>query len=596
MSTIEAKYARILPPPEGIYSSPDSLETYLTGIQDRLEPYRIRKEQKAYWQFAITQLSEHRDQARELEAPEIIAELEALIKEFEKRLSETPIEARNGTHLNTAVVVSSPSTVLKSAHSSTLPFVVVPPPPSVEPEPLSEEERAVVLAALRTELDTVTNWWKEIEKEGLAYENGDWDYPRCFRLRALACTLARLQVEARQSGLEPDIKSDVQRLRGSMEMAREILGDRAACPPFQEYYWSAARISLTPDKWREMEQQYLHTANAHEIWIWYCQHWEGLTLETRIALLNSVAAVQQHLYRILDVIGGRDKLQTDFFIDLREEARETGYLNALNQTTSDGELRHLSEQLSARVEEAQQEWQLHLDKAAQLERKSQKEATVQAVVDMMKRCPDLGQAPDALEEDRAALFPLLDACLALSVPPTNVQIRNCLLEVGPRLLESEPRFAKIREAILSHRQKLGMDPPEVPVEITEEADEEEPTDAALAEYMEAVAPYMAGKRVIILGGTPRKHTCEKLKETLGCAEVKWPPSKESDKSAKFETDVRKSDILLLLIQFASHDMCDRSREWTRESGGQCINIRKGYGVNQLIRHLYEHVRSGEPRR
>lgn len=588
MNATESKHLDVSIP-ESIYSSPESLETYLSHIQKRLERRRIEVEQKAYWKFAVAQLTDHCNQARELEAPELVNELESLIQEFEHRLKGCRDEKNPG------MGIYSPAETSSSYYAAVAVAPFAPSPWKEGPRPLTEAEKESVLEALHSKLESFKSWWKELESTGLHRENGNWDYPQCFRLRALSCALARLQIEARANGLENEMRIEVQRLRDSIDMEREIRGERALCPPFQDQYWAVPRTSLSTDLWEEMEQQYIQTAEAHEVWEWYCQRWEGLPPDTRITLLNSVAAVQQLLYRILDSIGGRDKLQTDFFIDLREEARAIGYLNALNQITSDIELRHLSDELDERFQEAQQAWETHLELEEQQERKAQREAAIQAVVALFARCPELGKAPSQLPTDRATLFPLLEECLATNVPSTNVKIRNCLLEAGPRLLQNEPRFIGILEAVLTHRKRQGLDisPAEESESIHEE---EEPTEDILAETLHTVLPFTTDKRIVILGGTPRQHTCEKLKELVQCAEVKWPPSKESDKTAKFETDVRKADIVLLLLKFASHDMCDRSREWIRESGGDLINVRMGYGVNQLVHNLYDYIRSGEARR
>jgi hypothetical protein len=158
------------------------------------------------------------------------------------------------------------------------------------------------------------------------------------------------------------------------------------------------------------------------------------------------------------------------------------------------------------------------------------------------------------------------------------------LESGPNLLADQPSAVKIFEAVIAERRRLGMDdiPPVV-------AEEETVAEGDVAENQELVSSYTKGKKLLILGGVPRQRTCDELKEALGCASVQWLDSKKSDRAAKFQTEVKKVDFLLVAKNFAGHDMGEKGRQWIKEVGGDFLFLPSGYGVNQIIFQLYRYI-------
>jgi hypothetical protein len=85
---------------------------------------------------------------------------------------------------------------------------------------------------------------------------------------------------------------------------------------------------------------------------------------------------------------------------------------------------------------------------------------------------------------------------------------------------------------------------------------------------------------------PRERLCEELKDAIGCADVRWMASKRSDKAGKFRAEIEKADILLLLKNFAGHDMSKKGKEWVR---GHYILIPSGYGLNQIVHQLFTYA-------
>ena len=185
-------------------------------------------------------------------------------------------------------------------------------------------------------------------------------------------------------------------------------------------------------------------------------------------------------------------------------------------------------------------------------------------------------------------------------PPQIPQLREAMLHCGATLLRDQPAYARILESITDERERRGLDSSETD-DAEWEAEEATELDENVAEdtlerYKEAVRPFVAGKRVVILGGSPRQRTCDELKAALDPLEVRWPESEKTDKLAKFETEIINSDVLLIAKNFARHYMSGRKvKDLVKENGGHFLMLPGGYGLNQIIYRLYQYVGPDEKR-
>lgn len=640
---------------EAVFDSREAFDVYLAEVRERRERRRTARAQREHWLHAVGELEAELTLAREDADAEIIGELSGVLEEFARRLEQKSPAA--SVVFRSHAVISSvaykmpllsselPSSELLSskpllseplppeeplsfeqsedesilpppvalandikqllgqagrenpsdaisgkaeleAVGAELPQTPLPPPP---PQ-LSALERQAQTETLRLELDAIAAQWTQIDAEGLLDKQGALRRPQAFALRALACQVGSAYARARECGLAAEVRTTVRRLRNQMEMAREFAHDRADCLPFAEECWSEEAHCLNGHEWQHLAARYADMERAQTAYYWYCEHQETLGQPFRLDLLNAIGAMQQSLFRALEYFGGGDRLQGDLYGCLLESARSIGgYLTTLRPEMTDEELETTGSTLEGLMQRAEQE---AADNKARQEKESRRNDALAAALAFFTQNITAGGSSATLTTDRKHLLPLLKECLATGVPPTNVQVRNALLLNGPRLLENQSGCERILEAVLAERKRRGMD---ALAQEPEDAGEEEPSDTAVAEFLQMVRPFTEGQKLLILGGVPRQRVCEELEQTLGCAEVKWPQSKKSDRASKFQTDIKRADMLLLVKNFASHDMSEKGREWIKGAGGHFVFIPSGYGVNQLINQLYKYVMSDKVR-
>lgn len=460
-------------------------------------------------------------------------------------------------------------------------------PPTSEPVPLSEEERSARLAILNAELDAIEARWQEIDRESLRRFEGGLHRPRCLQTRALACELGRLNTAAHQQGVGKELRGAITRIRERMEQARAYAGDNAPCLPFESTYWSNVVAQLSEEDWAELASLYTAAADAQTAYEWYMEHKDALEGGTRWTLLNAIAAVQQRLFCVLEEFDSKDRLQTDLYLNLRAAADSEGYLTAMNPDMAWNERETIAAQLPSLLQNAQRAYVANIERKAKEARKS---AAITSVLEWCAQRKTQALSKYTLDKQKLELAHLLDECLASGVPPTHLQVRSALLDIGPLLLENLAKYRKFLDAILTERKRKGLDAPDKDATETGEAGEEdEPADSQMESYRQYVSLFTEGQKVLILGGVPRQRVCEELEQQIACVEVKWPDSKKSDRAAKFQGDIKRADILIVVKNYASHEMTEKGREWTRAQGKPFILLPSGYGVNQIIHQLYNYA-------
>ena len=65
--------------------------------------------------------------------------------------------------------------------------------------------------------------------------------------------------------------------------------------------------------------------------------------------------------------------------------------------------------------------------------------------------------------------------------------------------------------------------------------------------------------------------------------------KKGDHMSKFKRDILRSDVIVVVKKFASHEMTDKGREWAKEAGEMFVLLPGGYGVNQIINQMYQQL-------
>ena len=398
------------------------------------------------------------------------------------------------------------------------------------------------------------------ERLPLRMENGNLNVPNCLRLRAFACRQRRLEEEAGDTEV-----AEV------TELSKDILDimDRAG----DEEYTVALDYDVEPlptaFQWGELAERYEETAKAEEAFEWWIANRSVLSVSDVQGLAESVAAIQQRFNRLLFRIGARDPFQQQLFDDLRVWAKEAQcYLYSLRPKVPIAELI----EKALMIDEA---WEQAREPLRALE---ERQHSVEAVVELVS-VPGFG-ANEA--KDEAHLQAALLHCKELRIPASDRRLRDALLPWAS-FLESDERFRELlREIHLEweRRQEIGRAEPV----------EEEPSGAMeeLAMELQAVREVTRGKRCLLLGGTCREENRRKIEEALQLSELVWPSTKPSDPLAKFDTELRHSDIVALLTRFSrkewknAQDICARD-------GKKFVHLTTGYGVSQVVRHFYNQI-------
>ena len=388
----------------------------------------------------------------------------------------------------------------------------------------------------------------------------DLNLPNCLRLRAMACRQRKLEEEAGEVEV-PQVTELMEDIIDLMDAANDMA------------YTAALDDELDPrphaGQWAEMAERYEEMARAQEAFDWWQRHKPYLKVPDIQGLAEAVAAMQQRFNRLLFRIGATDPFQQAMFDDLRTWAREDQcYLYSLRPKVPMQELIERAATLEASWDRARQP-------IIEEERRQQ---VVENVVTLVSE-PEFGSEP---ERDERRLHNALAECKNMRIPASDRRLRDALLPWGA-FLEEDERFKELlREINLEweRRQEAGR-PEEV---------EDEPDTAidSLQKELAAVREVTRGKQLLILGGTCREENRRKLESALELRELVWPSTKPSDPLARFDTDIRHSDIVALLTRFSRKEWKNAQDICARE-GKKFVHLTTGYGVSQVVRHFYNQI-------
>ena len=562
-----------------LLNAPEALDAYLVDVRHRLEANRGQR-RRAYWLEAVERLGKELEAARPEQDEEIIAELEAVIGSFTDALAAAGPSAS-----------APPSSAAVNAELLALDLPASEPsgdelPPSAQGAAAAPEEahrngtngtsgtqttvsiadEAAQHLLEETARQALVAKAADLEDRLAAYlEAGGGSLPAVLRARSLFCEGQALihDPHAPKQGRQP--------LLG-------LLDDLAAGSPW-EGVPPFGSVMLSPQAWRPLAELYDACVVAGEAMSWYEENEEHLSEQARIDLLNAISAAQQRLYRRPESVVRHDDPVQELYQRVRTAGSRTAFIRALSAHASDAELPALAgrcfpllRDLRAEVEEARR----------QAERAARKEAAVAAVVAWEVSLEGRGVAAESLEPDRQALCALLDECLAAGVHTSNIKVRAAILGTAPVLLEGQSKYAKFLEAVTLEREKRSLAAVEVAPPEIEVRDEE------LGRLVEVVASFACGKKIVMLGGKCRPQVAQELCGLLKC-EMTWLDSDRGDKFTKFASSVKKADAVLMLKNFASHELFYGSKGAMEGDGKHFVVIPSGYSVKQVVYQLSEYV-------
>ncbi|NLI01028.1 MAG: hypothetical protein GX446_16220 [Chthonomonadales bacterium] len=241
---------------------------------------------------------------------------------------------------------------------------------------------------------------------------------------------------------------------------------------------------------------------------------------------------------------------------------------------------YTSRALSALIERALPE------PAREAEGPDDRNAAIQAILDVAGSREDFGADPLRIAEDRAAILPLVDEAFRLGVPPSNKLVRDVILERWPAILNGQGNYTVFRREVDAEIARRAAE--QADSDDADAADEDHASSSDIETLASDLRPILAGKRMLLLGGVPRVHTAPKLQAVLGLEEVLWPEAKKADTPAKFETDMRKADVIVIVKNYSRHAASHAAASIAEETGGHCVMLPAGYGVAQIISHVHRY--------
>ncbi len=219
-----------------------------------------------------------------------------------------------------------------------------------------------------------------------------------------------------------------------------------------------------------------------------------------------------------------------------------------------------------------------------------RDEAIAKVLEAVRARPDMGAIPERLAEDRAAIIPHLRRALDAGVPPSNKDIRDALLERWLPIIDGLPEFRVMVREVRAEMERREHDEASDPGDA--DVLDVSPGVTDNVERMAAeLRPILAGKRLLLLGGVPRVNTAPRLQDALGLGEVIWPEAKKSDTPDKFEAEIRRSDIIVIVKNYSRHAVSEAASDICRETGAQYVMLSAGYGVARIIMQLHEQYRS-----
>ncbi len=570
------------------FRTAESFDAYCSQVQGRLAEYAEKRVH--FLQAAYDRLTRLLQAARDVEDTALYNEL--LMHRIAVRELLESLQHPTLSPLPAPPILSVQAPLPMSASVSPAPARPTPPPPRAPrvveenvptaPPVTAPSVEAVVTSPPESPSAVVvprvsrrpSRPLAEIEADAIRLRGDvrDWDnlypltvrkelnLPNCLRLRAMACRQRKLEEEAGEIEV-PQVTELMEDIIDLMDAANDMA------------YTAALDDDLDPrphaGQWAEMAERYEEMARAQEAFDWWQRHKSFLKVPDIQGLAEAVAAMQQRFNRLLFRIGATDPFQQAMFDDLRTWAREDQcYLYSLRPKVPMQELIERAATLEASWDRARQP-------VIEEERRQQ---VVENVVTLVSE-PEFGSEP---ERDERRLHTALAECKNMRIPASDRRLRDALLPWGA-FLEDDERFKELlREINLEweRRQETGRGE-----DFEDEADTE--IDSMQKELM-AVREVTRGKRLLILGGTCREENRRKLEVALELRELVWPSTKPSDPLARFDTDIRHSDIVALLTRFSrkewknSQDICARE-------GKKFVHLTTGYGVSQVVRHFYNQI-------
>jgi hypothetical protein len=328
-----------------------------------------------------------------------------------------------------------------------------------------------------------------------------------------------------------------------------------------------------PVRWEDLARGYEALARAVDAFDWYRQEADTLGPAAARELLESIGAVQQQFYRLLEsqFKGAADDQQRGLYEALLAAAEEQQiFLDSLNPRRTEEELRELAEVLP-KIRQRLREG---------VAKKELQQQAVGRVLDLTDRA-DFG----ALDTDPSDLRDAAVACLKAGVPASNRSLRDALLP-WTVLIDEEPQLANLVKEI--DRELERRDKRDHPEETGDEDAGAEALSPEIQAMLQELLPHTRGKRCFFIGGDTREEKRRQLQAVLELEELVWPAARPTASVYDFEPEIARCDIIALLIRFMRTGF-KQAVDLCRVHNTRVVRVPRGLGLTRIITDFHQQL-------
>ncbi len=101
--------------------------------------------------------------------------------------------------------------------------------------------------------------------------------------------------------------------------------------------------------------------------------------------------------------------------------------------------------------------------------------------------------------------------------------------------------------------------------------------------------WLAGGRVVIIGGEPRVHTIEQFRDAFALRDVEWVELVEHGRGEPMRAPIQHPDtqLVLVIVKLTGHLHAEEAREYARRAGKPCIMVTAGYNAEVVAHEILE---------
>lgn len=177
-----------------------------------------------------------------------------------------------------------------------------------------------------------------------------------------------------------------------------------------------------------------------------------------------------------------------------------------------------------------------------------------------------GAREDEVPRHHEKIAEAVRALIEAGIPATDRRIAEAVgSRVARDLLDRLPELAPLT------REPESTDRPEAPA------------PREWSRQVLEVRSLLSGRRMVIVGGVPRRDAIERLQQAFDLESVDWVELSEHGSGEPMRPSIRRPEtaIVIVLVKLVGHLHADMAKEIAREAGKPCVFLRAGYNPEQV---------------